>query len=83
MPQVGANASSQVTKISSLGLWVPVHNEEWDGDLPLNLDQPKRTHQLPEEGEVVFQGGKLPWRTGKYEVSDFGLWRRSPREEHR
>ncbi|KAF7795113.1 hypothetical protein EIP86_006259 [Pleurotus ostreatoroseus] len=66
--RVGANASSQVTKISSLGLWVPVHNEEWDGDLPLNLDQPKRTHQLPEEGEVVFQGGKLPWRTGKYEI---------------
>lgn len=60
--------SSQVTKVSSLGMWVPVHVEEWDGDVPLHLEQPERTDIESEEGEVVFKGGKLPWRTGKYEV---------------
>ncbi|KAJ3537122.1 hypothetical protein NM688_g6733 [Phlebia brevispora] len=66
--RVGANVSSQVTKISSLGMWVPVHDEEWDGDFPLNLDQSQRTDDHSEEGEAVFQAGKLPWRTGRYEI---------------
>ncbi len=66
--QVGANAHSQVTKVSSLGMWVPVHDEEWDGDIPLDLHRPNRP-DVDSEGEVVFQADKLPWQCGTYEVN--------------
>ena len=69
--RVGANQSNLVTKTSSLGMWVPVHDDEWDGDIPLELQRPKRAENNSpdaEEGEVVFKGGVLPWRTGRYEV---------------
>ncbi|RPD63391.1 phosphatidylethanolamine N-methyltransferase [Lentinus tigrinus ALCF2SS1-6] len=69
--RVGANHSNLVTKTSSLGMWVPVHDDEWDGDIPLELQRPKRAEgNSPdaEEGEVVFKGGVLPWRTGRYEI---------------
>ncbi|KAI0742935.1 phosphatidylethanolamine N-methyltransferase [Daedaleopsis nitida] len=69
--RVGANASTLVTKTSSLGSWVPVHDDEWDGDIPLELQRPKRgKDDLSEfeEGEVVFKGSVLPWRTGRYEA---------------
>ena len=58
-----------MTKISSLGRWVPIHDGEWDGDLPLPLTDAK---QAPEEdtdfGEVMFKKDILPWRAGEYEV---------------
>ena len=58
-----------MTKISSLGRWVPVHNEEWDGDLPLPLTSPKQSREEDTDcGEVVFKKGALPWRAGEYEV---------------
>ncbi|KAI0744530.1 phosphatidylethanolamine N-methyltransferase [Earliella scabrosa] len=69
--RVGANQSTLVTKTSSLGCWVPVHDDEWDGDIPLELQHPKRGADAGadwEEGEVVFKGSVLPWRTGRYEV---------------
>ncbi|KAI0633043.1 phosphatidylethanolamine N-methyltransferase [Trametes polyzona] len=69
--RVGANQSNLVTKTSSLGMWVPVHDDEWDGDIPLSLHTPEAASTSAsdvEEGEVVFRGGVLPWRTGKYEV---------------
>lgn len=66
--QVGANQSNLVTKTSSLGMWVPVHDEEWDGDIPLSLNRPNRPDNDSEDGEVVFQRGTLPWQTGRYEV---------------
>ena len=34
--RVGANPSSLVTRTSSLGMWIPVHDEEWDGDFPIS-----------------------------------------------
>ena len=52
-------------------MWVPVHDDEWDGDIPLSLHKPKTEDPNSpdvEEGEVVFKSGALPWRTGKYEV---------------
>lgn len=67
--QVGANQSNLVTKTSSLGMWVPVHNEEWDGDIPLSLNRPGRPENDSETGEVVFERGTLPWKTGRYEAS--------------
>ncbi|KAI0728917.1 phosphatidylethanolamine N-methyltransferase [Fomitopsis betulina] len=66
--RVGANQSNLVTKTSSLGMWVPVHDEEWDGDIPLNLNRPNRPDNDSENGEVVFQRGTLPWQTGRYEI---------------
>ncbi|KAI0830308.1 phosphatidylethanolamine N-methyltransferase [Trametes gibbosa] len=69
--RVGANQSNLVTKTSSLGMWVPVHDDEWDGDIPLSVRTPTTaTPGSPdvEEGEVVFKSGALPWRTGRYEV---------------
>ena len=70
--RVGANASALVTRTSSLGMWVPVHDDEWDGDIPRELQRPARAAVAGasdvEEGEVVFRASVLPWRTGRYEV---------------
>ena len=56
-------------------MWVPVHDEEWDGDIPLGLNGPcenecgaKKDGAELEEGEVVFEKGTLPWQTGQYEI---------------
>jgi phosphatidylethanolamine N-methyltransferase len=48
-----------------MGMWVPVHDDQWDGDVPVLRDQPA----LEDHGEVVFQKDQLPWQVGKYEVS--------------
>lgn len=59
-----------MTKISSSGLWVPVHHEEWDQDAP--VDHTNRITTLgkePEFGIVSFEGPTLPWTIGQYEVS--------------
>jgi hypothetical protein len=66
--QVGANKSNLVTKTSSLGMWVPVHDEEWDGDVPLGLDRPDLPQTDSESGIVTFKGNTLPWLAGRYEV---------------
>lgn len=68
--QVGANKSNLVTKTASLGCWAPVHDDEWDGDIPLDLDRPPSPGK-DSQGEVVFKGDTLPWQVGKYEVSTF------------
>lgn len=47
-------------------MWVPIHNEEWDGDTPLGLE---RQATLANSGEAVFQRCALPWQVGQYEVS--------------
>lgn len=58
--------------MSSLGMWVPVHDEEWDGDIPLGVGRPGPSGSKDsQEGMVVFRGGTLPWKSGKYEVSCF------------
>ena len=51
-----------------MGMWVPVHEEEWDGDSPVEAGVPTIDSQ---RGEVVFRGGALPWKTGSYEVRQF------------
>ncbi|KAI0339118.1 phosphatidylethanolamine N-methyltransferase [Trametopsis cervina] len=68
--RLGANTSTHITKVSSLGMWVPVHDEEWDGDIPKSLSSPNKsiTENEVEHGEVVFQANSLPWRTGRYEI---------------
>ena len=63
--QVGANASTLVTRTSSLGCWVPVHGAEWDGDVPI---EPKSDREQTGSGKVVLSGAALPWSVGTYEV---------------
>jgi phosphatidylethanolamine N-methyltransferase len=48
-------------------MWVPIHDDEWDGNVPLGLDRPP-TPSKDSNGEVVFKGGALPWLVGRYEV---------------
>jgi hypothetical protein len=46
-------------------MWVPVHDEEWEGDIFLGLTRPPSTRS---NGTVTFKGNTLPWMVGKYEV---------------
>ncbi|THH19165.1 hypothetical protein EW146_g1941 [Bondarzewia mesenterica] len=66
--RVGANQSKLVTKTSSLGMWVPVHDKEWDGDVPIGSERRGKEGKEPESGQVVFKGDTLPWQVGQYEV---------------
>jgi len=74
--RVGANRSSLVTRTSSLGMWVPVHDAEWDGDIPIgeysqtsnSADGESSGTNDEESGMVVFKGDKLPWMIGQYEI---------------
>ncbi|KAF9074375.1 phosphatidylethanolamine N-methyltransferase [Rhodocollybia butyracea] len=63
--RVGANKTSLVTKTSSMGMWAPVHDEEWDGDIPLELDRPLNDSK---SGIVTFKDNTLPWIAGRYEI---------------
>ncbi|KAJ6625971.1 phospholipid methyltransferase-domain-containing protein [Mycena sp. CBHHK59/15] len=67
--RVGANKSNLVTRTSSMGMWVPVHDEEWDGDVPLGLTRPSTaTDEHSESGVITFKGNTLPWIAGRYEI---------------
>ena len=48
-----------------MGMWMPVHSEEWDDYLPVEIETPTMDSQ---SGGVVFRGGALPWKIGTYEV---------------
>jgi phosphatidylethanolamine N-methyltransferase len=63
--QVGANKDKSVTKVASMGRWVPVYGDEWDEDVPPGVCTPTMDSQ---PGEVVFRSGALPWKAGIYEV---------------
>lgn len=65
--RVGANKSMAVTKVSSFGMWLPVHDEEWDGDIPLGLDR-SSSPEDSDGGVLTFRGDTLPWRVGQYEI---------------
>ena len=57
-------------------MWVPVHDEEWDGDIPIGgysqTSIPSDGEDSGADGEecgvVVFKGDKLPWMVGEYEM---------------
>lgn len=57
-----------MTKVASMGMWVPVHRDEWDNETALESETLATDS---ESGEVVFRGGALPWKTGIYEVRRF------------
>jgi len=49
-------------------MWLPIHDEEWDGDIPLGLARTPSPQIDAEDGNIVFKGNTLPWLIGKYEV---------------
>lgn len=61
-----ANSSETITSVNSLGRWVPVHDEEWDGDIPVSRTVTPESDD--DCGEVVFKASTLPWEVGTYEV---------------
>ena len=60
----GSCKSQLVTRISSLGMWMPIFEEEYDRDLPLTSGEQTKCAA----GEVVFRGNQLPWAPGRYEL---------------
>lgn len=54
-----------------MGMWLPVHGEEWDGDVPLGYDRAPSPQRDAEKGTIAFKGNTLPWLVGRYEVRIF------------
>jgi len=52
-----------------MGMWLPVHDEEWDGDVPLGYERAPSPHRDAEKGTITFKGNTLPWLVGRYEVN--------------
>jgi phosphatidylethanolamine N-methyltransferase len=66
---IGANSSEEVTQVASLGLWLGVYEEEWDGNEPRNVgDNSEQDATSSAAGVVRFAQGKLPLVPAKYEV---------------
>ncbi|WVQ94949.1 hypothetical protein IAU59_002039 [Kwoniella sp. CBS 9459] len=63
--RLGSCKSTLVTRISSVGKWMPIYEEEWDGDTYLD---PVEKEKKGDAGEVLFKGEQLPWLPGHYEV---------------
>ena len=62
-----------MTNITSLGMWIPVYDEEWDGDVPLGLTRVLGSQRDADEGTVTFKANTLPWLVGRYEVNFFSI----------
>ncbi|KAK6909186.1 hypothetical protein I203_103203 [Kwoniella mangroviensis CBS 8507] len=62
--RLGSNKSTLVTRISSVGKWMPIYEDEWDGDTYLNPS----VNEKSDAGEVLFKGEQLPWLPGNYEI---------------
>ncbi|EIW72203.1 hypothetical protein TREMEDRAFT_66761 [Tremella mesenterica DSM 1558] len=62
--RLGACRSQLVTRVASMGHWMPLYEEEWDGDTPLESPSIKKG----DGGTVIFRGDQLPWQPGQYEV---------------
>lgn len=65
--RLGSCKDDLVTKIASVGKWVPIYDEEWDGSTPLNDVVPAQRRDA-DAGTVVFEKDKLPWKAGQYEI---------------
>ncbi|SDA05367.1 BZ3501_MvSof-1269-A2-R1_Chr12-1g03351 [Microbotryum saponariae] len=68
-----ANKGQLVTRVSSQGRWLGVHEHEWRGDKYEGTngsgteDSKDSKHELA-SGFVTFSGARLPWSTGSYEI---------------
>lgn len=54
-----------MTKISSVGKWVPLYDDEYDGEQEVSptLSSPKT-----DAGEAILDKDRLPWQPGTYEL---------------
>jgi len=65
--RLGSCRSKLVTRISSMGKWVPIHSDEYDGEVPVQTGKEDQVKN-GDGGMVVFKGDSLPWAAGKYEL---------------
>jgi len=65
--RVGACKDPLITKISSMGKWVPIFEEEYHGQEQARLS-PEEQVSHGDAGIVTFRGNRLPWAPGKYEL---------------
>ncbi len=65
--RLGSCKSQLVTRISSLGKWSPLYEDEWDGDNALSGDK-KVVSPEADAGSIVFDKDRLPWAPGQYEL---------------
>jgi phosphatidylethanolamine N-methyltransferase len=65
--RLGSCKDELVTKIASVGKWVPIYDEEWDGSTPLS-DVVPASRRDADAGTVVFEKERLPWKPGQYEI---------------
>lgn len=65
--RLGSCRSDLVTKVSSMGKWCPLYDEEWKGDQWVGDVVPKARPDV-DAGVVVFDKDRLPWTPGQYEV---------------
>lgn len=63
--RLGSCRSQLVTRISSVGKWMPIYEDEYDGDTPIDSPSGKKEQH---GGEVTFRGDQLPWQPGMYEL---------------
>jgi len=51
-------------------MWVPVHDEGWEGDVWMGSGRPRppSPRDGKKRGVVTFKGNTLPWLVGQYEV---------------
>lgn len=67
MYRLGSCNSTLVTRIGSLGKWMPIYEGEYEGDRPVHRDEGD-WEKKQDAGEVVFRGDQLPWTPGMYEL---------------
>jgi phosphatidylethanolamine N-methyltransferase len=65
--RLGSAKDCLITKISSMGKWVPIFEEEYNGEEQARL-APEQELSHGDAGTVTFRGNRLPWSPGKYEL---------------
>jgi phosphatidylethanolamine N-methyltransferase len=65
--RVGSAKDALITKISSMGKWVPIFEEEYNGEEQARLS-PEEQVSHGDAGIVTFRGSRLPWAPGQYEL---------------
>jgi phosphatidylethanolamine N-methyltransferase len=72
--RLGSAKSALVTRISSVGKWMPIYDEEYDGEKQVDVEGDEKAKKGKDKendahaGTVVFRGDRLPWAPGKYEL---------------
>jgi phosphatidylethanolamine N-methyltransferase len=60
-----------VTRISSVGKWAPLYDDEYDGEKEIlngRTGAQEGVEAVVEKGKIVLKGNALPWQTGRYEL---------------